>query len=204
MTEARSRGRLVGERWRRASVVVALLSLSLLVSACQAFRPRLPFPTVPAQACQPVLNQPVSGGSAPATAWHVALETDQPTGSAIVFASDGDTVLCFVSRFADGSLGGVTTASGGQRSPGRALTLDLSLGTPKAQVADLLSGRVPTGTITVRVRTANGAEDLAVVANGYYLAWLTVPAVPVEIDALDATGHLLQRLADPIGPPIPS
>jgi hypothetical protein len=203
MIEAGSQGHLGGMRWKRAFVVVVLLGLSLLSSACQALKPRLAFPSAPSEACRPALTQPGSASSVPSSAWSVALEIDRPEGSAILFDAGGETLLCFVSRSADGSVGAVSTALGGQRTPGPALTLDLSLATLNAQVADVLSGRVPTGTTTVHVRTADGAEDLADVASGYYLAWLTVPAPPVEIDALDAAGHLLQRLADPIGSPVP-
>jgi hypothetical protein len=190
--------------WPRASVAVALLGLSVLAAACNGLKPSVPFPSVPAQACQPVLNQPVPGSPAPAIDWHVAVEMDRPEGSAILFVSGGDALLCFVSRSSGGSLGGVESGSGGLRVSGPGLTLDLGMGTPKAQVQDLLTGRVPTGTTTVKVSAATGAEDVAAVANGYYLAWLTVPAVPVQIDALDSSGHLLQRLADPNGLQIPS
>jgi hypothetical protein len=147
-----------------------------------------------------VLNPPAQGSPAPRIDWHVGVEIDRPEGSAILFASGSDTLLCFVERSADGSLGGVDRTSGGIRDTGPGLTLDLAMGSPKAPMQNIFTGRIPSGTTTVRVTTANGADDTAAVANGYYLAWLAVPAFPLEIDALDAAGHLLQRLADPISP----
>jgi hypothetical protein len=59
----------------------------------------------------------------------------------------------------------------------------------------------------VRVGIGDGSEETAALGNGYNLAWLTVPAVTVRIDALDAldaSGYLLGRLADPNGLQIPS
>jgi hypothetical protein len=186
--------------------VVARIALGLVVAAivtgCGALGAVLqPFPSVPAQACR---NVPAQGSPAPAIDWHVAAEIDRPQGSAIVFASASDTLLCFVSRSADGSLGGIWGGSGGRRDAGPSLTLDQIMSTPGARVWDLVTGRVPTGTTTVKVSSANGAEDVAAVGNGYYLAWLRVPAEMVQIDALDASGRVLQRLEVPNGSPVPS
>jgi hypothetical protein len=51
----------------------------------------------------------------------------------------------------------------------------------------------------VRVDAGDATEHVAAVGRGYYVAWLTGPAAPVRIDALDASGNLLQRLEDPNG-----
>ena len=203
MTDGGSGIRPVLDRWPRTSVAVALLGLSLIAAGCQAFRaglaPSVPFPSTPAGACQPMLSRPASASPAASTDSHVAAEIDRPEGSAILVVSAGGTLLCFVERSSAGALGAVEAASGGRHVAGPGLTLDLGMGTPTAQVQDLLAGRVPTGTATVKVIGAAGAVDVAAVSNGYYLAWLRFPLVPVEIDAFDAAGHLLQRLADPLG-----
>jgi hypothetical protein len=203
MGEAGSGMGPVRDRWPRASVAAAVLGLIVLAAGCQALRdglaPHLPFPSEPSQACGLVLNPPGLRSPAPKTDWHVGVEIDRPGGSAILFASGPDTLLCFVERSANGSLGGTDTG-GGIRDTGPGLTLDQMMGSPKAPMQDIFGGRIPIGTTVVRVVTANGADDSAAVVNGYYLVWLAVPALPLEIDALDAAGHLLQRLADPIRP----
>ena len=113
--------------------------------------------------------------------------------------ASSEWLLCFVSRSADGALGAVSSGIGGHRTDTRSgLTLDSGRNTPTHE-SDILVGRVPTGSTTVRVDAGDGAEVVAAVGNGYYLAWLTGPAMPVRIDALDASGHLLQRLGDPNG-----
>jgi hypothetical protein len=65
--------------------------------------------------------------------------------------------------------------------------------------SDIIYGRVPPGTSRVTVSVGNPSDEMATVANGYWLVWLAVPATPVGIDAFDAGGHLLQRLEDPNG-----
>jgi hypothetical protein len=175
-----------------------VIAIALASQARPAPTPGVPFPSVPAQAC----HAPASAdkaGQTPALGWPVAVEADRPQGSAILFVSYSDTLLCVVSRSADGTLGVVLSTIGGHRGDTRAgLTLDSGMGTPTHELG-ILVGRIPTGTAAVRVGAGDGTEDVAAVGNGYYLAWLTVPFVPVRIDALDASGNLLQRLEDPNG-----
>jgi hypothetical protein len=188
--------------------LICRIGVGLVVAAtalgCQALRdglaPHVPFPSVPAQACEPVLNPRVPGSPPPSIAWHVSVEIDRPEGSAILFTEGSDSLLCFVSRSSGGSLGGVATASGGVRDAGPGLTLDLAMGSPNAAMQDIFTGRTPSGTAIVRLSSGNGAEDQAAVANGFYLAWLVVPAAPTEIDAFHGSDHLLQRLAQPVIP----
>ena len=158
---------------------------------------------MPAQVCLPP-DSADKGGQTLTFGWQVAVETDRPQGSAILFVSGPDTLLCFVSRSDDGSPGGVITGLGGHRGDTRTgLTLDSGIGGP-VQEPDILVGRIPTGTATVRLGMGDGSEETAALGSSYYLAWLSVPAVPVRIDALDASGHLLGRLADPNGLQVPS
>ena len=183
-------------------VAVAIIGLIAIALASQAFRPApakgAPFPSVPAEACHPPASA-AKGGQTLAFGWHVAVETDRPQGSAILFTSGADTLVCFVSRFKDGSLAVVSSGLGGHPGDTRTgLTLDSGMRSPTRE-PDILVGRVPSGTVTVRVSAGDRTEDMAAVANGYWLAWLTVPMVPVRIDALDATGAQLQRLEDPNG-----
>ena len=200
MTEAGSGTRPARDRRLPAFVAVAVgvIAIALASQARPAPAQGVPFPSVPAQACD-APGSADKGGQTLVFGWQVAVETDRPQGSAIVFVSGADTLLCFVSRSADGMLGIVSSGIGGHRGDTRSgLTLDSGSSTPTHE-HDLLVGRVPTGTATVRVGAGDGAEDVAAVGNGYYLAWLTGPATPVRIDAFDASGHLLQQLADPAG-----
>lgn len=195
------------DRRPRVFIAVAVIGVIAIALGSQALRPApaqgVPFPSVPAQACQPPATAD-KGGQTLAFDWQVAAETDRPQGSAILFVSGPDTLLCFVARSADGHLGVVASGTGGHRGDIRSgLTLDSGIGT-QAREIDIIVGRVPARTVTVRVSADDGSQDVAAVGNGYYLAWLAAPAVPVRIDALDASGQLLQRLADANGLQIPS
>jgi hypothetical protein len=191
-------------RWELVAVaLVGVIALAALAVWAQPHPGHIPFPSVPAQVCHPPVSAD-KGGQTLTFDWQVAVETDRPQGSAILFVSRPDTLLCFVSRSDDSSLGMVITGLGGHRGDTRTgLTLDTGMGGP-AQAPDILVGRVPTGTVTVRLGMGDGSEGTAALGNGYYLAWLSVPADPVRIDALDAGDHLLGRLADASGLQIPS
>ena len=183
--------------------VIALAALALWQPWNPPGPAYVPFPSVPALACQAPASAD-KGGQTLTFDWQVVVETDRPQGSAILFVSGPDTLLCFVSRSGDGSLRGVSTGLGGHGGDTRTgLTIDSGMGGP-VQEPDILVGRIPTGTATVRLGMGDGSEESAALGSGYYLAWLSVPAVPVRVDALDASGHLLGRLADPNGLQIPS
>jgi hypothetical protein len=183
--------------------VVGVITLGALALWTQPVPAHVPFPSVPAKVCLPPASADKDGQTLTID-WQVAVETDRPQGSAILFVSGPDTLLCFVSRSGDGSPGGVITGLGSHGGETRTgLTLDSGMGGP-VQEPDILVGRVPTGTATVRLGMGDGSEEAAALGSGYYLAWLSVPADPVRIDALDASGHLLGRLADPNGLQIPS
>ena len=205
MTEAESRTRPMHDRrpWvLAAAVVVGVIALGALALWRQPVLAHVPFPSVPPQVCQPPASAD-KGGQTLRFDWQVAVETDRPQGSAILFVSGADTLLCFVSRSEDDLLGGVSTGLGGHHGDTRTgLTLDSGMSGP-AQEPDILVGRIPTGTATVRLSMGDGLEETAALGNRYYLAWLSVPADPVRIDSLDAGGLLLGRLADANGLQIP-
>ena len=77
--------------------------------------------------------------------------------------ASSEWLLCFVSRSADGALGAVSSGIGGHRTDTRSgLTLDSGRSTPTHE-SDILVGRVPTGSTTVRVDAGDGAEVVAAV-----------------------------------------
>jgi hypothetical protein len=138
MTEAESGTRPTHDRrpWvlAAAAVVVGVIALGAL--ALWGGPPHLahvPFPSVPAQICQAPASAD-KGGQTLTFDWQVAVEADRPQGSAILFVSGPDTLLCFVSRFDGDWLGGVITGLGGHRADTRTgLTLDSGMGGPAPQ-----------------------------------------------------------------------
>ena len=189
----------------RGWVVVAVAAMAVVLVAIAArFGTPSPtplvvaFPSPPALACH-VPGADVKDGQGGSLDWRIAVETDRATGSVILFVSGSGVLTCQVWRSDDGSLGMVSTsASGGfSMSPPR-LTLDTGSGVTDGKL-EIVTGRVPAGTTAVWVDVGDGTDQPAAVGNGYYLAWLTDPGMPVRIDAVDANAHLLQRLEDPAG-----
>ncbi len=64
-----------------------------------------------------------------------------------------------------------------------------------------LVGRVPPSASAVWVAFADGSEHEAVLGDGLWLVWLEQPtdAKPTAIEALDAGGAVISRLADASG-----
>jgi len=155
-------------------------------------------PETAAQACQAPANAE-KGGSTLTFSWQMAAEVDRPEGSALLFVSGTNTLLCQVRRTADGRVGTVVSSIGGHPEDTRAaLTIDGGAEAPGGGF-NILDGRVPAGTVAVRLTFGDGSRSAAAVGAGNYLAWLETPGAPVQIEALDANGRLLQQLADPSG-----
>ncbi len=191
-------------RTPRRRLFVALVGMGvLLVLASQIARQTpvragLPFPSVPATACQGP-GSAYKAGQTLTFDWHPAVEIDRPQGSVIVLVSGPDVQMCVVYRSMDDSMESVVSGIGGNRGDTRSgLTLDSGMDFT-TEGSDIVYGRVPPGTSRVTVSVGNPSDEVATVANGYWLVWLAVPATPVGIDAFDAGGHLLQRLEDPNG-----
>lgn len=196
---------LLDGRDRRPWVVVAAVVTGVFVLAIAAqMRPPsqdgsvVAYPSTPAVACH-VPATADKGGQVLTFDWHMVAETDRSTGSAILFVSGSDVLVCRVGRSDDGSLGTVSTSlSGGFAVDPARLTLDTGSEIKDGKL-EIMTGRVPAGTTRVWVDVGDGTDQPAAVGNGYYLAWLTDPGTPVRIDAVDANAHLLQRLEDPDG-----
>jgi hypothetical protein len=52
---------------------------------------------------------------------------------------------------------------------------------------------------TVRLVFGDGTSQQGSVGGGLWVAWLEAPADPVAIEALDASGSVVGRIADPEG-----
>lgn len=71
--------------------------------------------------------------------------------------------------------------------------------TSDSSLAVVMTGRAPDGAALVRIVDVDGETSDATVGSGIWLAWLQRPAMPVVIEALDASGAVIGRIADPEG-----
>lgn len=186
----------------RPAVLLALaIGVGIIVAAVSRVPPEAsgpPFPAIPAAACQGP-GSAAKAGQAASFEWQPVVEVDRPGGSAIVLTAGDSTMICIASRSADGSLGAVVSGIGTYPPVGvSALTLD-SGAAFTANGSDVVYGRVPAGTSRVLVKAGDQDGEAASVRNGHWLIWFTVPSTPLEIDAYNAAGHVLRRLADPNG-----
>jgi hypothetical protein len=188
----------------RLAVLIAGALVAVVFAGCvgQAVPPTSSAPRTAAEACHPPATAD-KGSGAVTFAWQIAVETDRPDGSVLLFSSGDNTLLCRVGRTQEGAYGPTVTAIGthtGDEAAG--ITLDSGMGSPQG-AASILVGRVPAGTASVRLGFVDGTEEAAVVGGGYWLGWPSVPANPISIEALDASGAVIDRLADPHGVPFP-
>ena len=63
----------------------------------------------------------------------------------------------------------------------------------------MLIGRVPAGTASVRLVFGDGGTEAANLGHDLWVAWLATPATPVAIEALDVSGAVVGKIADPAG-----
>ena len=166
-----------------ASRVVGVL-IALVVAGCGAATPSEtpPYPTA-AAACQ-----------AHASGWPVDVEVDHADSSALALVSAGSIALCLAYR--DGSGFGTTSVGiGGHPAPSPVVLSYLTSQTAGHEV--ILVGRFPPGAEAVRLTLADGSTHDASLGKGLWLAWLSTDSEPTLIEALDASGTTLDRLADP-------
>ena len=201
MLETKSGSGPIGRR-RLIVAAGAVLGGLALAMAFQSIQPVPPAPALgrlastPAEACRPPATAE-KGGSTLTFGWQLAVETDRPDSSVLLFVSGTNTMLCQVGRMADGRIGAVSSGLGGHPGDTRvALTFDAGAGS-STDGPTILAGRVPAGTAAVSIVLGDGSAWAAVVRDGNYLAWLDAAATPVRIEARDANGRLLQQLAYP-------
>ena len=64
---------------------------------------------------------------------------------------------------------------------------------------EILLGRAPASAASVRLVFGDGTSRAANVGGGLWVAWIEAPADPVAVEALDASGAVVGRIADPKG-----
>jgi len=194
----------VATRRHRRAGAAALLGAVLLLAACGSSAATAPPPhATAAEACLAAAGSATDGG-----AWQVAVEADRADASALALVSRSDIAICRTGRTNDGAGFGNTTA-GVDESPvvtPQVLTYGSAIATTDGSPS-ILVGRVPPGTSAVRLGFGDGSEQAASLGRtgepslgpGIWLAWLPTAAVPTSIEALDASGAVIARLADTSG-----
>ena len=149
-------------------------------------------------ACQ-LLGSAEKGGVTLTFHWRLAVREDRPDGSAALWVSGQDHLLCQAWRGADGGFG-VATSSIGRFDPvvGSPLTVDTGQTSGSGRWL-VVVGRTPRGTATVELTATDGTREMARLGDGFYLARLTSAGQPTNIVARDRTGTELGSIGDPNG-----
>ena len=181
----------MGELRRRAGRGLALLTCAAVLAAYVASPTAVSTPPAHATAvatCSDALGE----------GWQVAVEMDRADSSMLALVSGDSLATCQTWQNAERTDFGNTATGIGRHSTGSPPALSyLTSGGPGTQTS-FLAGRIPTSASAVRVTLADGSEHDAVLGDGLWLAWLEEPsdAEPITIEALDATGTVISRLAD--------
>ena len=179
---------------RRAVLALGLLVGTLPLAACAASAAPTPAPAhkKAAAACLDSLG----------AGWQVAVESDRPDSATLAFTSGDSIATCqtWASRQADPTAFGSSTTTSIGKHPFQSPTpLSYLTGGGTGDKTSFLVGRVPPSTSTVRLTLADGSQQSARLGGGLWLVWLEQPSEPTAIEALDASGKVLSRLADQNG-----
>ena len=186
-----------------AVLVVAALAVARVTQASTPPENPPQGPTSAIDACG-LPGSAQKGGSTITFEWQLAVRLDSPEESSLVFISGSNLLECDAWRGSDGVFSSAVTSVGGYTPTSEnVLTYDTGSGGSGGNYPSVLViGRVPTGTASVDVITADGERHSAAIGNGWYMAWAP-KAGPnddvVVIDARDSAGHVIAELADPAG-----
>lgn len=130
--------------------------------------------------------------------WQVAVEMDRPDSSTLALVSGDSVATCQTWANAERTDFGNTVVGVGLHPAASPPALSYLTGGGTSNQTSFLVGRVPPSASAVRIAFADGSEHDAVLGDGLWLAWLEQPAdaEPTTIEALDATGTVISRLAD--------
>jgi hypothetical protein len=131
--------------------------------------------------------------------WQVAVESDRSDASTLALVSGDSIAVCQTWREANGGGYGNTMTGTSLHPAPSPVTLSYVTGGGPGEQASFLVGRVPASARTVIVSVADGSQQPAALGGGLWLAWLDKPAQPIAIEAHDASGTVVGRLADPEG-----
>jgi len=168
-----------------------LLVAALLVAGCG--------PSGDPQNVADFCRELLSGSGGP---WQVAVEVDHTLLSSLALTSGQKIAVCQGGKNNQDEWHGAGKAVTSQATTPQALTYAAMVrDDPSASVSppSALAGRVPDGTARVRVVLAGGATVDAALGGGLWLAWPVPADEPVAVEALDSSGAVLGRIADPAG-----
>ncbi len=131
--------------------------------------------------------------------WQIAVEGDRQDASTVALVSGDSIAVCQTWREAGGAGFGNTMTGTGRHPATTPATLSYVTGGGTGDQTSFLVGRVPTSASAVRVTVADGSQHSALLGGGLWLVWLEQPAEPTVIEALDGSGTVISRLADPDG-----
>lgn len=185
----------------RVRTALACGAATLLLAACASAAPSTsPYPTAE-DACRAS-----SGGDG---SWTVVVRADRPaladraSGTVLVMQpgqADGNVGACITYRTSDGSGFGDTTFAIGKFPPATPQPLTYASAVQSQdQSPEILLGRVPPSAASVRLTFGDGTTQPGHIGSGFWVAWLEAPADPVAVEALDASGAVVGRIADPKG-----
>lgn len=185
----------MAKRGHRAGGAMALWIGAMAVAGC-ASAPVVHVPTghpTAAAACRAAAGQN----------WRVAVEVDDADSAALALVSGDSIATCLTGRNTDEPGYGSTAIGVGRHPFGTqpALTYLTSSATSN-DLPDIVVGRVPPATNTVRLMLADGSEQDATIGGDVWLARLSIPSMPTRIEALDASGATISKIesADGIEP----
>ena len=174
---------------RAASRLAAGVMLAALVATCAA-PSATPFAAVRHASAADACIAAAGGAS-----WTVAAEVDHPDASAIALVLGSDIAPCLTSRGSDGY--GPTLVGRGTFPVALPARLTYLTGTTSPDGRPrILVGRIPDQTSEVRLAFGDGSTTTALVGRGIWLAFLSQPSTPTSIEALDASGTVIDRLAN--------
>ncbi len=153
-----------------------------------------------ADACQFPASADKGGGTITFD-WRLVLRDDRADASVLLMASGSDEAVCLADRRPDGRFdSAVSWLAGHEPGPVTSLTYDTGMGPPTrsgAPATHVFVGRVPPGTATVVVTTADGVTVDAMVGGGYFLARLDGTSGAAHITASDAAGNVIDAIDVP-------
>ena len=180
----------MAELVRRAGRGLRLLIGTVAVAACSATPVPPAHPTAVA-ACMDALG----------SGWQVAVEVDRPASSTLALISGDSIATCQTGKNTERTSFDNTATGVGLYPNSSPPVLSYLTSAGPDDKTSFLVGRVPPTASAVRVAFADGSEQNAVLGGGLWLAWLEQPAdaTPVAIEAFDAAGTVISRLADTDG-----
>ncbi len=131
--------------------------------------------------------------------WQVAVEVDRPDSSVLALVSGNSIASCQVWANRERTGFGNAATGSGRYPAGSPPTLTCVTGGGAGDKMTFLAGRVPSAGSAVRVVLDGGSGQEATLGGGLWLAWLQQPGEPTAIEALDASGAVIARIADASG-----